>query len=223
MSDHDDKANPWECPECRTWSSSAPCEFCGPIDHDDTAERLAAIEARCEAATPGPWAARVGKLYETNGIVTTVCDIGGIDWDRPEDVEFVANSREDVPWLLTKVRELEAVETRLRGIIDSLHQAETGDMLTRNRLLVSEARWKLESALWRGDRDVELPEGWQRQGRDLLVHSSGVFVFASASNNVCLQMSAIPNDQPLDAGVFDTWHEAMKAAEAAVREAGGEE
>lgn len=79
-------------------------------------ERRAAIKARCEAATPGPWAAIVrdveGTLADEDGFLGF--DVAG----PPEamrgqfacgtDAVFMAAARQDVPDLLTALEEQEA-------------------------------------------------------------------------------------------------------------------
>jgi hypothetical protein len=75
-----------------------------------TPERLAEIEARVNAATPGPWV-----HDEFWGVVDPVF----VDEDghlAPQDMKFIAAAREDVPDLIARVRELEAEITRLREV-----------------------------------------------------------------------------------------------------------
>jgi hypothetical protein len=82
-------------------------------------ERLAEIEARCEAATEGPWYANPGGYVELdefgegehfNGIADT--------WNANDgkDAEFIAHARQDVPDLIATVREQAAeIEDARRG------------------------------------------------------------------------------------------------------------
>ena len=93
-----------------------------------TEERLAEIKARCEAATPGPWRfSEAHEWQEGDGpfddwgadiqrdadgddvVVGGAQDEqgGAVGVLRNEDAEFIAASREDVPWLLTEVERLE--------------------------------------------------------------------------------------------------------------------
>lgn len=81
--------------------------------------RLDDIEARTELATPGPWRSardpRGGDYlifdndpspYGPTPIVLEGKDRnGGVL--HGDDAEFIAHAREDVPWLLARVRELE--------------------------------------------------------------------------------------------------------------------
>ena len=80
-----------------------------------TKERLAEIEARCEAATPGPWewddeaeCMRHGSkpvmmamwYYDKCGEVVVSLDV----YDA--DAEFTAHARQDIPALLDEVKRL---------------------------------------------------------------------------------------------------------------------
>lgn len=96
-----------------------------------TNDDLKAIKARCEAATPGPWKAIGGKvvdgnrqskytsLYSAFVSPVTVAPIGeqplsraGYNRDKtldeilPNDAEFIAHSRADVPALIAEVERL---------------------------------------------------------------------------------------------------------------------
>lgn len=99
-----------------------------------TEDRLAAIQARCAAATPGPWNIhqRPDELTpdyiwsqhkhawneedeEYNVIAfPRSCEYGyGCDEHIQKDAEFIAHARSDIPWLLARVRELDAERDRL--------------------------------------------------------------------------------------------------------------
>jgi hypothetical protein len=81
-------------------------------------EQLAAIEARANAATPGPWRFddKRGKLVPGTGDLTLgypILTIQGGAYPTgyngiPEDQEFIASAREDVPALVAEVRRLRA-------------------------------------------------------------------------------------------------------------------
>lgn len=95
---------------------------------DKTADRIAEIRARADAATPGHW----GVHYDGNGTYTieaqprTVIGVGTVsegvvatlhgehgDAQPYRDSGFMARAREDVPFLLDRVAELEQqVKTR---------------------------------------------------------------------------------------------------------------
>lgn len=71
-------------------------------------EELAAIRARCEAATPGPWKSYVEGRDHTSGssfIMTTGEDIE-LSGATIADQDFIAHAREDVPRLLEEVQRL---------------------------------------------------------------------------------------------------------------------
>lgn len=74
---------------------------------------LAEMEARCEAATPGPWTSYIeGRNHESG------CDfiMTGLGDDRGEDIQligathadqdFIASARRDVPRLIAEIRRL---------------------------------------------------------------------------------------------------------------------
>lgn len=79
---------------------------------DEVSKRLEAIQARVDAATPGPWEAGndIGPLvysaaypWDEDGRDPVCADIilGGDD-----DAVFIAHSRADIPWLLNAVATL---------------------------------------------------------------------------------------------------------------------
>ena len=84
-----------------------------------TDERLAEIEARCNAATPGPWTLMPEMcgpdgqgVYEESGL-GIICEVGDPyprgDNHPQENMEFIAAARADVPDLLAEVRRLRAL------------------------------------------------------------------------------------------------------------------
>jgi hypothetical protein len=95
-------------------------------------ERLAEIEKRCAAATPGPWEWPADHCDR----FTVVAWSDGPRWGTPRDVTvqpegrtyaqaeadaaFVARARTDVPDLVAEVRRLRAVERELRGHVRAL-------------------------------------------------------------------------------------------------------
>ena len=78
-----------------------------------TDQELAAIEDRAEAATPGPWSwhgkavIKPGDLGEYEDIV---CGEGGTPYGikNAVDGQFIAHSRQDIPALIARVRQLES-------------------------------------------------------------------------------------------------------------------
>lgn len=86
---------------------------------------LDAIQARCDAARPRPWALHdalngdgfPGRLW----VVENPADGPGdhhvmINIGTRDDAEFIARARDDVPALLTRVRELEAAVSAVRAL-----------------------------------------------------------------------------------------------------------
>lgn len=80
-----------------------------------TDEQLAEIEARCEAATPGPWArkrgqfTRVVSFSDENGTVvasTYTSSFAPPKIQAMENASFIAHARTDVPALLAEVKRL---------------------------------------------------------------------------------------------------------------------
>ena len=86
-------------------------------------ERLADIEARAEAATPGPWTGKIepqrypecddadlpGIVRSANGIeVAAVDERYGDGQNYEADTAFIAHARSDIPALLAELKELRA-------------------------------------------------------------------------------------------------------------------
>jgi hypothetical protein len=87
-----------------------------PID-DRTLE---AIEARCLAATAGPWVSYIEGRDHTSGssfIRTGTSDERRNDIElygaSDEDQDFIAHARQDLPLLLAEVRRLRALEPKM--------------------------------------------------------------------------------------------------------------
>lgn len=87
-----------------------------------TNERHEAARARCEAATDGPWESCGGTIEggPTSGrdVVTTEVDCmsycyggTGRGVEHPEDREFIAHARIDLPALLDEIERLRALTT----------------------------------------------------------------------------------------------------------------
>ena len=72
-----------------------------------TAERLAEIEERANAATPGPWWPEHRGVMAEGVEIVDDCAVAG--WDvYPENQAFIAAARTDVPALVAEVRRLAA-------------------------------------------------------------------------------------------------------------------
>lgn len=81
------------------------------LERDEPEPDLGAIEARANAATPGPWG------YDLNGYIApdlgdewggTVAKVLGKGGQFDKDGEFIAHARTDIPALLAEVRRLRA-------------------------------------------------------------------------------------------------------------------
>lgn len=82
---------------------------------------LDAIEARANAATPGPWTDCAELNSETGAIYAR-----GEEWrivatvdQRERNVPFIVHAREDVPALVAEVRSLRAAIERVKALCDS--------------------------------------------------------------------------------------------------------
>lgn len=87
---------------------------------------LDAIEARANAAPPGPWTQHGERAYWPQGIYGPTANITGITWDggqTPESAwatsDFIAAAREDVPALVAELRAARAVITDLEAKRDA--------------------------------------------------------------------------------------------------------
>lgn len=91
-------------------------------------DRLQEIREREQAATPGPWeTSPIKRPYWTSICLPNHPVIPGlvIADARPKEAEFIAASREDIPWLLQHITEQENEITWLRTWIFRLHDPET--------------------------------------------------------------------------------------------------
>ena len=77
-----------------------------------TEDELAAMEARCEAATPGPWQSWIEGRDNFGGdcVITTEGEdiylLPPPTLRAPYDQDFIAAARQDVPRLVAEVRRL---------------------------------------------------------------------------------------------------------------------
>ena len=86
---------------------------------------FAAIEARANAATQGPWAVErwedfAGKpSYYVDGALRWREHLNTLSCEGDKDTaEFIAHAREDVPALLAAVRERDNTIARIREVLD---------------------------------------------------------------------------------------------------------
>jgi hypothetical protein len=119
-------------PECERYNVRQPAPRSVSEEGGDEA-RLQEIEARAQAATAGPWAAdttephdmvvwgapgTAAPRYEGDDGSPLIINIGepvariGDVCGSSADTHFIAHARQDIPWLLDRVRSL---ESRLRA------------------------------------------------------------------------------------------------------------
>lgn len=87
--------------------------------HAPTDDELQAMEARCEAATPGPWRSWIegsnhqsgSSFIQTGRKVRRGPDIE-LTGATAADQDFIANARQDLPRLLQEVHRLRAEVVR---------------------------------------------------------------------------------------------------------------
>jgi hypothetical protein len=84
---------------------------------------LDAIEARANAATPGPWEHGERCVWQA-GMLNTAeiavdCEHGNGGIRRHADAEFIAHARTDVPALLAEVKRLREQVERMRGLLEA--------------------------------------------------------------------------------------------------------
>jgi hypothetical protein len=88
-------------------------------DEPLTEEQLAAVRARVDAATPGPWESFVegrdhhggDNFIRIGGLVDGWPDMYVSHEANPapqEDLDFIAHARQDIPRLLTEIERLRA-------------------------------------------------------------------------------------------------------------------
>jgi hypothetical protein len=95
-----------------------------------TPEYLAAVAARTNAATEGPWALEGGDVSQSCELAQK---IGEHEWERQgivlgehireNDAEFIAHAREDIPALLAHIHALQA---KVDGVQARLAHDEDG-------------------------------------------------------------------------------------------------
>lgn len=127
------------------------------------AKELAEIEARANAATPGPWRAvdksvRTDKQRPDLGLYNHapnawdggICNtIGGGYYSRKGDgvnvlardnAAFIAHARTDIPWLIARVRELEAQAALDATVVEAIgpyREADSAVTRAYNRYVAS--------------------------------------------------------------------------------------
>lgn len=85
-------------------------------------QRIQEIKERCKKATPGPWEVH---WYNGCGVVNRVsnekveplCECSSIHAED-SNREFIANSREDIPFLLKKISKLESLNEKYKKALE---------------------------------------------------------------------------------------------------------
>ena len=74
-------------------------------------EKISAIQARTDATSPGPWKGMIEGRDHSSGSSCITTANGGIDLDGASDadIDFMANARQDVPYLISELRRLAAL------------------------------------------------------------------------------------------------------------------
>ncbi|KQU49266.1 hypothetical protein ASG84_26305 [Rhodococcus sp. Leaf278] len=98
-------------------------------------EELAAIEARANAASAGPWqtftsgVANGDHWYVWDNSTGSIAQISSNDGTNEEsrqpDAEFIAHARDDIPTLLAAVRERDNAVARVRKCINDYESLGT--------------------------------------------------------------------------------------------------
>jgi hypothetical protein len=95
-----------------------------------TPEEISEIEARAEAATPGPWeGSSAFRWYPHKDVEPLIGVLGPNDenavcwvpdeWDQWEaNNSFIAHAREDIPKLMAEVRRQKKEITEVRGLLE---------------------------------------------------------------------------------------------------------
>jgi hypothetical protein len=98
-----------------------------------TEEELNAIEARANAATPGPWGEQDERIvsWQNPDEATWICDCSETEGSG-DDMPFIAHARNDVPALMAHIRELkrmfasESFKCTVCGnVVEELHKEIT--------------------------------------------------------------------------------------------------
>ena len=128
-----------------------------------SADRLAEIKARADAATKGPWHWREGEptslVHVTSPRMHPWNILKAPDWGPTlADAEFIAAAREDVPWLVERVERLERWKAEALGIIDYRGEQQQRAEDERDNALAEVARLTAErdalAVMWRTHTDL---------------------------------------------------------------------
>ena len=94
----------------------------------DVEQRLREIEERASKASEGPWSAKWGYVGarrtlflsrpDYDGVLFGLSDSEAENVQHRADTEFAAEARQDIPWLLSLLREREEEIRRLRTLLE---------------------------------------------------------------------------------------------------------
>src|SRR3990167_11484076 len=108
-------------------------------------DRIEEIKKRLRAASLGPWS-RVKSLTSKYWTIGRIVSHAAIPSDNESDWDFIEHACEDIPYLLSEVERLGAIETNVRGIIPFLerHLQEILEVKdTPRRMLYSRLVWSM--------------------------------------------------------------------------------
>lgn len=119
-------------------------------------DELDEIQARANAATPGPWRARAcGEIVAGRHVVATSDGGGGsvwVEWRNEEDKRFAAHARADVPRLIAEIRRLQGEWRKLLEALREVHADITLDLEPDD---VADA---LATAIFESEQHVDCPD-----------------------------------------------------------------
>lgn len=158
-----------------------------PLDREAWEKRLNEIEARADAATPGPWGICMGS---GGNLCTALSSEGFEDWDRRftpiadflpdwileaedgkggssirkdhrQDMDFVAHSRQDIPDLVAYARALQSQLTEAQAEVERLRgiaQVASRYVQAERDALSAQERWLSRQDV--GDFEVKMDGAW---------------------------------------------------------------
>lgn len=121
------------------------------MTNEEVVQRLAEITARVKATTPGEW-----SIYDYGNGLSGGYEIGAkhrggvATADKEADAEFVANAKQDIPWLLERIEELEAENASLSKL-----RFEAMDQCWRQDERVEELEWENHNLEWSRDNAIK--------------------------------------------------------------------
>jgi len=141
--------------------------------NEEILKRLEKIEARAARATPGPWvygeSEREQWVKAGDKLVVYLEYYGKpnpeVYQQTKHDFEFVARTREDVPWLCRVVRELIAQNAVMRGALERIETLPWEAYSQKNGSMFGDGDW-LRVRLQQGEKAL-------KQAREVLRSDTG--------------------------------------------------